>query len=310
MFWEPLTSLVSEHCSSNLKRQGLGRLPVVRSSGFTGFCWCNQVCPINEPGFFSIQRADAIVRPLADDPVIFFIHGFNHRTWAAPGPVHAFILALGSPADAVVHDGAVIVGQAGDQPVGLGNPVIVGCAARLDVLVMDGDELVAVPALVFVKKAEDVAEFMRRHPFQITPPECGDVDVGALSFDESDVAGVVAGVGLTSEVDIFNFRGARDEFYLCAGVHPALHRTQSQCLLLFREPGNVVRNYAIRPRPGPGRICLYVGWIGIGGDRPGQNEREHDDDEQGGSAMTAFELRRFRYGHGGFTMRVLVQRVN
>jgi hypothetical protein len=26
--------------------------------------------------------------------------------------------------------------------------------------------------------------------------------------------------------------------------------------------------------------------------------------------MTAFELRRFRYGHGGFTMRVLVQRVN
>jgi hypothetical protein len=36
---------------------------------------------------------------------------------------------------------------------------------------MDGDELVAVPTLVLVIKTEDVAEFVRGHPFLLAPPE-------------------------------------------------------------------------------------------------------------------------------------------
>jgi len=189
-----------------------------------------------------------VVRPLADDAVVFFIHGFNHGTGTVADAVHASVLALGSPADAVVHDGFVIVRQAGDEPVGLGNPVVVRCAAGLDVFVMDGDELVAIPALVLVKKSEDVAEFVRGHPFILPPPERGDVDVGALALLEADMAGVVAGIGLAGEVGVFHLGRARDEFYFRTGVQPALHRAQGDGLLRRRQPGNVVGNNPIRPR--------------------------------------------------------------
>jgi len=41
---------------------------------------------------------------------------------------------------------------------------------------MDGDELVAVPALVFMEESQNMAEFMRGHPLVLPPPERGGVE--------------------------------------------------------------------------------------------------------------------------------------
>ena len=66
----------------------------------------------------------------------------------------------GRPAGAIVHDRAVIVGGAAHEPVRFRNPVVVLPATGLDVLVMNGHVLVAVPALVFVMEAQRVAQFV------------------------------------------------------------------------------------------------------------------------------------------------------
>jgi prepilin-type N-terminal cleavage/methylation domain-containing protein len=97
----------------------------------TKTCWDGWGTSLRQARPFRIERADAVVRPLADDAVVFFVHGFNHRARAAADAVLALILALGSPANAVVHDGAVIVGQAADHPVCLGNPIVIRRAAGL-----------------------------------------------------------------------------------------------------------------------------------------------------------------------------------
>ena len=85
---------------------------------------------INQPRLLRIERADAVFRPLADDAVVLFVHRFNHRARAAADAVLALILALGSPADAVVHDGAVIVGQIADDPIRFRDPIVITARAR------------------------------------------------------------------------------------------------------------------------------------------------------------------------------------
>src|ERR1035438_6090770 len=174
--------------------------------------------PINQPRPLRIERTDAIIRPLADDAVVLLVHRFNHRARAAADAVLAIGLAFGGPADTVMHDGVVIVGQAADNPICLRYPIVIRRTTGLDVLIMDGDTLVSVPALVLVKEAKDMAEFVGRHPFPLAPPEGGDVDVGANAFLEPDQAGVVAGVGVAREVDVFHLRRARNEGYPRAGV--------------------------------------------------------------------------------------------
>ena len=47
---------------------------------------------------------------------------------------------------------------------------------------MDRDVIVTIPALVFVKKTEDVTEFVDDHPFLLLPPKRRDVDLRPLAF--------------------------------------------------------------------------------------------------------------------------------
>src|SRR5262245_31129286 len=90
--------------------------------------------------------------------------------------------------------------------------------------VMDGDVAISIPTLVLVEKAERMAKFMGRHPRTLPPPESGDVDLQPRSFAEAVKGGVVAGISLAREVDVFCLGGARNEFNICAGIHPKLHR--------------------------------------------------------------------------------------
>ena len=102
-------------------------------------------------------------------------------------------------------------------------------------LVTNRHKLVAVPALMFVVKAEDVAEFVRGHPFRLPPPKRGDVDIHASALAETIVAGVIAGVGLAGEVNVFNLVRAWDEADLRAGIHPPLDGAFNQGLLGFAK---------------------------------------------------------------------------
>ncbi|MDB6110080.1 MAG: hypothetical protein JWR69_1830, partial [Pedosphaera sp.] len=106
---------------------------------------------------------------------------------------------------------------------------------------------IAIPARVFVEKAERVAEFVRGHPLRLTPPKSCDVDVRAHPFVKAHTARVVARVRFAGEMDILNLVRARDEGEVRAGVHPALHRALGEHLLRFAEFGNVIRNDAARP---------------------------------------------------------------
>ena len=186
-------------------------------------------------------------------------------------------MTLLSSADAVVHNGAVIVGQAADQPIRLRNPIVITRAARLDVLVMNSDELVAIPTLVLVEEAEGMAEFVRRHPWPLAPPERGDVDVGTNAFLETDQAGVVPAVGIAGEANAFHLRRARNERYVRARVRPALHRSQGNGLLCRCQFGDVIGNDAARPRLRLFRISLHVRRVGVGGSRQRRPHEDHED---------------------------------
>ena len=219
---------------------------------------------INLPGFLPVERTEAVVRPLADDGIESLVHGFDDGARAAADSVFALVFAFGSPTDAVVHDRTEVVRQAGDNPVCFCDPIVVTSAARLDVLVVDGHKLVTVPTLVFVMKAQGMAELVRRHPFPLAPPERSDVDVGADAFLEPDAARIVSGAGVAGKVDILRLSGARNERDVRAGVHPALHRFQDIGLLRRRKPGNVVWDDATRPRLRGFRTSSFVGRIGVG----------------------------------------------
>lgn len=202
---------------------------------------------VNEAKLLRVGGADAIVAPLADDAVEVRSHRINHCAGTAAVAVLALRFATGGPAGAVVHDRFVVVGGAAHDPVRFRNPIVVVFAARLDVLVVDGHELVAVPALMFVMEAEHVAEFVGGHPFALPPPEGRDVDVHPRARLKAVAARVVTGIGLAGEVDVLDLVGTRDEPDARAGVHPALHGFEGRLLLILGEFGNVVGNDTIRP---------------------------------------------------------------
>ena len=56
---------------------------------------------------------------------------------------------------------------------------------------MDSDVIVAVPALVLVKKTKDMPQFVRNHPLVLAPPKCGDVYLCSRALFVSNDTGVV-----------------------------------------------------------------------------------------------------------------------
>src|SRR6516164_331215 len=101
-----------------------------------------------------------------------------------------------------MHYRVVIICCGTDQPVCFGNPIVVGLPPVFDMFVMDGDICIAVPAGVFMMKAKDMPQLMRRHPLALSPPERGNVDISPYVRLVSCLTGVVARIGFASETYI------------------------------------------------------------------------------------------------------------
>jgi hypothetical protein len=113
---------------------------------------------------------------------------------------------------------------------------------------MDGDELVAVPTLKLVKKP------------RTWPSSCAGIHscwrhqkaVMLMSvrtpFLKPSWLVLLPALVLPVKWTYSASVRARNEFYVRAGVHPALHRSQRQALLVRGQFGNVIRNDPARPR--------------------------------------------------------------
>src|SRR5262245_59427225 len=112
-----------------------------------------------------------VIGPLADDFVELITDWVDNRARACAHCVFALVFAFRGPTGAVMHDRAVIVRRSRGDPVGFWDPIVVRLSPWFNVFVVDRDKAVAVPALVFVKEAEDVAEFVGGHPWSLTPPK-------------------------------------------------------------------------------------------------------------------------------------------
>lgn len=217
---------------------------------------------IGEARLLRVALADAVGGPLADGLVEFGADGIDDRAGTATDAVLAFRFTLGCPTGPVVHDGPVIVLRNGDDPVRLGDPIVVRLAAGFDVFVVDGDVAIAVPALVFVGKSQHVPEFVGGHPGALSPPERGDVDVDARAGAKTIKRRVVAGVGFAGEEDVRFLVSARDKGDVGSGGHPQLHGLPGGLCLFRGQFGNVERNDPFRP----GHWLLGVG-VPMGGIR-------------------------------------------
>src|SRR5205085_7044776 len=113
---------------------------------------------VNQSELLGIALADFIRRPLPDRPVEIIAQGIDYRTGTVPRAILALGLTPGRPAGPIMHDGEVIVIGGGDDPVCFGDPVVIDFTPRFDVLVMNRDVPIAVPALVFMVKAESVTQ--------------------------------------------------------------------------------------------------------------------------------------------------------
>jgi len=157
-----------------------------------------------------------------------------------------------------MHDREVIISRAADDPVGPRHPIIIRLSSKLNIFVMNRDIIIAIPSGMFVGKAQDVAQFVRRHPLALSPPKSGDINVVGYSLFKSDVAGVVALIGLAGKVDILRFITAGDKLDARASVHPPLHGPFDLRFLCVGELINVVRDNAARPCQWLFRICCHV----------------------------------------------------
>src|SRR4051794_10125656 len=107
-----------------------------------------------------------------------------------------------------MHDRVVIIAGGAHEPVCFRHPIVICLPSRLNVLVVDRDILIPIPAGMLMEKPQNMPKFMYRHPIALSPPESGNVNFGPLPFFETYMTGIVAGIGLSGELHIFDFRGA------------------------------------------------------------------------------------------------------
>ena len=80
---------------------------------------------INQARPLSVQIANLIIAPLADNAIIIGVHRCQHRARAAAYAIATLAFAFGRPANPIMHDRAIIVRRASDDPVRARNPVII-----------------------------------------------------------------------------------------------------------------------------------------------------------------------------------------
>src|SRR5204863_307829 len=86
------------------------------------------------------------------------------------------------PTNPIMHNREVIVSCADDDPVCLGHPIIISLSSWLNILVMDRNISITIPSGMFVGKAQDVPQFVRRHPLALSPPKSSNIDIVGHAF--------------------------------------------------------------------------------------------------------------------------------